>query len=211
MCEGFVSRFGIVAVIAWEVNHRAELSRATWPVLHAAVTAGPLGAVALCGQSRSGKSTIAAAAAQLGWRHLSDDLAPIDVASLMVHPYARPIMLRSGGRGLLDELPDMPAGHGDYFGDEWFLAASELGAVAETSPVPLVAIVFLEWNDAAELVPISRAATLHALVLNSTTLGLSGEPVFRALEQLATVVPGYRLRFAHVSEAIELVRPLVGA
>lgn len=211
MCEGIVWSFGVVGVVAWEVNHRAEMAVASWPVLHATVTAGPRGAVALCGQSRSGKSTIAAAAAQLGWQHLSDDLAPVDVSSMMVHPYARPIMLRSGGRSLLDGLPTMPAGHADFFGDEWFLAASELGATTATEPVPLVAVLFLGWREVAELLPISRAETLYELVLNSTTLGPGGAPVFRGLEKIAADVPGYRLQFSTVSEATELIRPLVGA
>ena len=51
MCEPTVSRAGVVSVIAWEVNHRAEESRASWSVMHATVTAGPSGAGAL-GDSR---------------------------------------------------------------------------------------------------------------------------------------------------------------
>ena len=167
--------------------------------------------MSLCGQSHSGKSTIAAAAAQLGWRHLSDDLGPIDADTLCVHPYARPVMLRAGGRKYLDNLPILPHDYRQFFGDDWFIAASELGATAVLEPVPLVAVVFLEWGDVAALESISKAATLHKLVLNSTTLAHVGEPVFRGLERVAAHIPGYHLRFGHVSEAIELIRPLVGA
>ncbi len=210
VCEPMVFTAGVVSVVAWEVNHRAEESRSSWPVMHATVTAGPRGAVALCGQSHSGKSTIAAAAAQLGWQHLSDDLGPIDAATLCVHPYARPVMLRKGGRDYLDNLPVLAHDYRQFFGDDWFVAASELGATAVLEPVPLAAVVFLEWGDVASLEPMSKAATLHALVLNSTTLASVGEPVFRGLERVAEHVPGYCLRFGHVAEAIDLIQPLVG-
>lgn len=210
-CEQSVSSAGVLDVITWEVNHRATLSRRDAVTLHAAVTAGPLGAVAMCGQTQSGKSTLAAAAAQRGWRHLSDDLAPIDVASMSVHPYARPVMIRPGGRRVLADLPEPPLAHRPFFTDDWFFPASELGAATVDDPVPLVAVVMLSWGDIAELEPISKASTLFGLISASTSIGRRGEVEFGELERIAVAVPGYRLALGEPGAALDLLAPLIGA
>lgn len=201
----------LVELLCWEVNRRARATAAEGTVVHAAVLAGANGAVALCGESRSGKSTLTAAAARRGWRHLSDDLGLIDVQALTVAPYARPVMLREGGRRLLGVAPELPEGVERFFADDWFLPASALGAVAVHEPQPLVAIGLLSWGEPAAVEPLSRARTLHGLTLHSATLAHRGAAGFDDLVGLAEAVPGVQVSLGSADEVLDLLAPLVGA
>ena len=49
------------------------LQAGAWQALHASAVRGPGGAIALCGRSTAGKSTLAYALAQAGWPQLADD------------------------------------------------------------------------------------------------------------------------------------------
>jgi hypothetical protein len=137
----------------------------------------------------------------------------LDVAGprVMVTPYARPIMLRPGGRDHLGNLLAPPAEHMEFVADEWFVPASELGATVSSDPQPLVAVGFLEWRDGACLEPLSRARTLHDLLLHSATLAMQGAEGFAQLERVATSVPGHRVGLGTVDDVLELLAPLVGA
>jgi hypothetical protein len=204
------ARNAVLELICWEVNSRALQSAFAQVVLHAAVVAGPAGAIAFCGASHRGKSTLAAAAARRGWRHLSDDMGLVDVAAMTVTPYARPIMLRSGGRDHLATLPEPPSEHLQFFPDEWFVPASELGATVADGSVPLVAVGFLEWHDGATISPLSRAQTLHDLTLHSATVARQGASGFARLERIARSVPGYRVGLGAADDVLDLCAGLVG-
>ena len=204
------ARNAVLELICWEVNSRALQSASDQVVLHAAVVAGPAGAIALCGASHRGKSTLAAAAARRGWRHLSDDMGLVDVDAMTVTPYARPIMLRPGGRDHLATLPEPPAEHLQFFPDEWFVPASELGAIVSDDSVPLVAVGFLEWHDGATINPLSQAQTLHDLTLHSATVARQGAVGFARLERIARLVPGCRVGLGTADDALDLCAGLVG-
>jgi len=203
-------RSAVLELLCWEVNRRAMATVTTQPVLHAAVVAGPRGAVALCGRSHSGKSTLSAAAAGRGWTHLSDDMGLVDVDAMTVEPYARPIMLRPGGRQHLGTAPP-PTEHLQFFPEEWFVPASELGAAVCSEPQLLVGIGFLEWHDNALLHPLSRAETLHDLTVHCASLAMQGSAGFAQLERIARSVPGYRVGLGAAVEVLDLLAPLVGA
>lgn len=210
-CGDGRARDAVLELLHWEINRRALRSVADRTVLHAVVIGGPAGAVALCGRSHSGKSTLAAAAAGRGWRHLSDDMGLIDTQQITVAPYARPIMLRPGGRALLGAAVDPPAAHRQFFGEEWFLPASDLGAVVGPEPVPLVGVGFLGWEPAASLSPIGRAETLHDLTLHCATVAARGAAGFRELARVAASVPGFRVGLGTTADALDLLEPLIRA
>ena len=198
-------RGAVMELLCWEVNRRALWSAADEVVLHAAVLAGEAGAIALCGASHSGKSTLAVAAAQRGWQHLSDDMGLIDTDAMTVAPYARPIMVRPGGRAHLGSVPPPPSGHLQFFPDEWFVPASELGAIVDTAAVPLIAIGFLEWQPTAALQSLSQAQTLHDLTLHSATVARQGAAGFARLERIARAVPGFRVGLGAAGDVLDLL------
>ena len=209
-CGGGRDRGRILELLCWVVNGRAIRSTASQPILHAAVFAGPLGALAVCGASGSGKSTLAAAAAERAWEHLSDDLAPIDVETMRVSPYCRPIMIGQGGRALLERPVEPPVAHLDFFASDWFAPASELGATVSTAPRPLVGVVFLDRSEVVELEPISQADLLYEMTQHSANLVERRTAGFAELVTIAERVQGYRLRLGALHRALDLLAPLVG-
>lgn len=203
----------LVEMVSWEVNRRARDAVAASTVLHAAVIGGPAGVVALCGSSGSGKSTLCAAAARRGWWHLSDDLALVDIERVTVAPYARPLMLRPGGRDALavtGPIGDVSAEWAPFVGADRFLPASELGATIVREPQPLVAIGVLDWGAAPSVTPLGRARTLHAMAEHSATLAARGGPGFDDLVRVAEQVVGYSVVRGAADEVLDLLGPLVG-
>ncbi len=71
-------------------RHRPDLF-----FLHAAALAIDGNAVLLIASSGSGKSTTAWAMTQRGFSYLSDELAPIDLPAMTVHPYPHALCLKS--------------------------------------------------------------------------------------------------------------------
>ncbi|MDO8391352.1 MAG: hypothetical protein Q7V57_12785 [Actinomycetota bacterium] len=210
VCSEGRSAPALFELLVWEVNRRARASVADRTVLHAAVFGGAAGAVVLCGSSGSGKSTLSAAAAGRGWRHFSDDLGLVDVEHRTVTPYARPIMLRAGGRQHLgDVLVDDR--YRQFFVDEWFVPASALGATTAPGPRALVAVGVLGWGATAGIEPLSRARTLLALTEHSATLADRGAAGFDELARLAQRVPGYSVTLGTTADVLDLLAPLVGA
>jgi hypothetical protein len=72
-----------------------QLQRADLFFLHAAVVALDDRAVVLSAPSGTGKSTLALALLENGFDYLSDELAPIDVQRLTVHPFPHALCLKS--------------------------------------------------------------------------------------------------------------------
>lgn len=217
-CGEGIGRDKVLTLLAWEVNGRARASRGDATVLHAAVIGGTGGAVAVCGQSCSGKSTLAAAAARRGWTHLSDDLAlvalhPAGSAAAppyVVHPYARPLMVRAASRNLV-EVPAPPPGLEEFFTDDVFVPASALGAHLVADPQPLRALVFLDpAGGGAPGGTVSRADTLYRLTMHSATLQHRGADGFDDLRRLAEAVPGRTLHRSELDSMLAELAPLVG-
>lgn len=180
-------------LVAWVVSRQARRSVQHLTVLHAAVLAGRSGAVVLCGATQTGKSTLTVACVARGFDYLSDDMAILDVAALTVEPFARPIMLRAGGRHVLrgHVLADHAvSGSVDDSGDETFVAAGRVGRVA-TAPVPVVALGVISRADEPALEPLSPAATLQVLVSHCVTLDSDGAGRFADLARLSERCPGW--------------------
>jgi len=200
----------VMELLTWEVNRRVMRSAGAGVVVHGAAFAGPLGAVVLTAPSECGKSTLAAAAAQRGWVHLGDDVVLIDGARREVYPFARPIMLRPGGRELLGVMPALVAAHAPFMADEWYVPASALGAAVVHGAVPLVAVGVLVRGGGAGLAPLSAAAALHALAQQSPSLAHAPAAAFAELERLARTVPAVEATLGAPHAVLDLLAPMLG-
>lgn len=197
-------------LVAWVVSRQARRSVRDRVVLHAAVLAGVSGAVVLCGGTRTGKSTLTVAAVARGLHYLSDDMATLDVEALTVEPFARPIMLRAGGRRLLQELAvlDVSALQPDP-DDDTFVTAGQVGRVV-TAPLPVVAVGVIGRADEPGLEPLSPAATLQALVSHCVTLEPDGATRFAELARLAENCPGWSVSVDPGFRVLDQVVALAG-
>jgi len=174
--------------------------------LHAAaVDVGGRVAV-LVGPSGMGKSTLTLAAVEAGCGYLSDELAPVDLDTLTVHPYAHALCLKalpSGRSGL-------PAGtlaeHGRFH-----VPAAALRAPADSERRVLAALVFLRRDDPDALALRSISAGAAAARLIANTLNALAHPFagLDAVLQLGQRVPSFELQAGDTRTAVAELRGLL--
>lgn len=176
--------------------------------LHGAAIARAGRAMILAGDSGAGKSTTAWALVSRGWEYLSDELAPVDLGSLVVAPYPHALCLKrrppSG--------PPLPQGTLDL-GRTLHVPADRLGALHSPPPRPLEAIVFV-GHDAGARAPriwqIGRAeaaARLYTVALNA--LAHRGRGLDATLD-LAARVPCFRLEAGELGRTADLLVETLG-
>ncbi len=168
-------------------------------VLHASAVVGAAGAVALCGVSTSGKSTLAAAlATTAGTRLVADDALPFDLedGQAVAHPVPFRLRLREGSRHLAR-------------GDE----------VVEAGPARLAAIALLEPHGGdrpSTLEPVAPADAFGALMPHAYCFALNEgkEQLVRAYSGLAALVPVGRLSYPQrpdrLDDAVSALAELLG-
>jgi hypothetical protein len=173
-----------------------------------AVRIGATG-VAVVGHSGTGKSTLTAGLVQAGHGYIADELAAVSLlgthsadpaGGASVHPFHRPIGLRSGGLKALDL-----ACSGGPFEFTFPLVASTIGRLVEAAPLGLV--VFVDRNPLAppQTSPLRPAHALHRL--SNNTLGTCGmeREIFSKLEQLVRKVPAVVVRYGTIEQGVRLI------
>ena len=125
--------------------------------VHAGVVAWHHRAIAIPGQSFSGKTTLVAALVRRGAAYVSDEYAPLD-ADGRVRPFLRRLTIRDGG----DELQQQP---------------SELGEVVDArTRLELGAIVVTRYVPGAVFAPQATTAGQGALALLANTVPAQERP-----------------------------------
>jgi hypothetical protein len=172
--------------------------------LHAAALADASGATLLVGDSGAGKSTTAHALAAAGWDYLSDELAPIELATRTVLPYPRAICLKRAPPAPLV----LPAG---CLRTEWTLHVPPraLGCRVVTERVPLRRIVFVHY-DPARSTPSLRAVSPGeaALRLYQAALNQLVHPFWGVDDTIGLVQSAgcFELLAAGIEETVALLR-----
>jgi hypothetical protein len=177
--EGLLEHRLACLVVPLMLAERGDLA------LHAAVLARDGRAVAFCGASMVGKSTLAAALAERGWALLGDDSAVLSLEGddgLVVWPGPAGSRLRREGERILRHLVHIDNGAGD------------------TQPVRLAAAVVLqerggELPAAERLAPVLAATSLYAYAPQAD--GPAVARTFGMTARLAERVPVFRARMPH--------------
>jgi len=156
--------------------------------------------------SGTGKSTTTWALLQHGFRYLSDELAPIDPASLDVHPYPHALCLKAPPPGPYP-LPE------ETTRTELTLhiPVANLPSPAIRQPAPLHALLFLQRDSAvsvptfAKVSPAEAGARLYASTLNA--LAHPGKGLDVAI-RIATAVPAFTVNAGDLRATCELISEL---
>jgi hypothetical protein len=162
--------------------------------------------IMIVAESGTGKSTTAWALLQHGFRYLSDELAPIDPASLDVHPYPHALCLKAPPPGPYP-LPE------ETTRTEMTLhiPVAKLPSPAIRQPTPLHALLFLQRDAAvsvptfAEVSPAEAGARLYASTLNA--LAHPGKGLDVAI-RIATAVPAFTVNAGDLRATCELISGL---
>jgi hypothetical protein len=155
--------------------------------VHAAAVALQERAAILVAPSGTGKSTLTLALMQAGFDYLSDELAPIELARMKVHPYPRAICLKAAP----PRPYRLPAGTLDT-GGRLYVPVETLPGRFHTTAQPLAACIFLErrlQNHGPELQEIPAASAAARLVSNALNAGAHPHDGIDAAVRLARALP----------------------
>lgn len=142
-------------------NHPSDLL-----FVHAGAVAWRGHGVVIPGRTMSGKSTLVRALVELGAAYYSDEYAVLDPQGLL-HPYARPISMRTGSGNVL-------------------VAPETLGPVG-SEPVPVALVVSTRFHPQGRWAPkrSSGAATVLPLVENTVLARTAPERMLQAHAELS--------------------------
>jgi hypothetical protein len=144
-----------------------------------------------------------------GFDYLSDEVAAIDVVTLEVTPYPKPVALRPGSAARLGlSLPALRQP-----GSPELAPCAVLRPHARGRRAPVRALLFPRYDPGAntELVPISRAKALIEVANNSFNFVDHGGQWMELLRRLVTQCWCGRLNIGDVDRVPGLVLPLLGA
>jgi hypothetical protein len=137
--------------------------------VHAGVVVRDGRALLIPGDSFSGKSTMVAALVRAGATYFSDEFAVLDGDGL-VHPYPKPLWLRSAGGGPVEQVTAEDLG--GTIGE----AGAPVGLVAVTSYVPGA-----RWDPQ----PVARGETALAMLAHTVPAQERPAEALRALRRVA--------------------------
>jgi hypothetical protein len=192
-----------------DLTTRIQLARSDLLFLHAAALGHRGRAILLVGDPGAGKSTLAFALLKRGLRYLSDELAPVALDTLAIHPYPRALWLKSAPPRP-HALPSaaFESSRGIH------VPCGSLGAKPADGPLPLAALFRLEPGVASRTVPALRrisaaegTARLFANVLNPRGHASDG---LDAVGAVASGAPCYRLEPAGLDATVSLVLGALG-
>jgi hypothetical protein len=173
--------------------------------LHAAAIGVNGRVVALPAFPGTGKSTLTLALAESGLEYLSDELAPVDLQTLMVEPFPHAICLKS----LPPFRSELPQGTLKV-NDRFHIPVEALATTTRREALPLAAIVFLRRAAPAveglrTLSTASAATCLMAHVLNGLAHPAYG---LDAAIALGRAVPCYELDVTDTASAVRQIAAL---
>ena len=158
----------VVYVVDKLIAETLQLRRPDLFFLHGAVVSDGKSCIVIAGPSGTGKSTLCWALIDCGYRYMSDELAPIDVAEMRVHKFARALGLKD----LVNGAPTLPNGTINL-NLQSFVTPDLLPNVEARGSMPLAGFVFLGAscelsNVGPRTLPAADAAALiYANSLNS--------------------------------------------
>ena len=200
--------------VSWllhHVNRQAIESCTGQLVVHAAAAESDGRALLLPAPPGSGKSTLVAGLVRAGLRYLTDDAAALDVSSLEVRPYPKPISIKPGSQPSLRDVEPLGPDGAHSAGADWWVSASSIrgNSVAAAAQPALVIAPSYVAGATTSLSAMRAAETVMVLAENSFNLLSHGEAGLVVLARVARRCEGYRLVVGDLGVACRLVLELL--
>lgn len=184
-----------------------------YALFHAAALVIDGGAILLPGTSGSGKSTLALGLVERGYDYLSDEVGAIDLAGTFVHPFAKPITLKS--KSVFPQFADRLFGAADgerfqQLAPVWYLHPDDVRphAVATSTPLHLIALPIYAPDAASRLERVAPADIVPHLVRHAVNWSGAYFPV---VMKLAREIPCFTLISDTLKDAITLFEEAISA
>lgn len=166
--------------------------------VHAAVVKWGDAALMLVAKAGGGKSTVCWALLHHGFRYLSDELGPVDLETLEVHPYSRALTVKKEPQASYPLPPCIVRTSRGLH-----IPAEQIPGGINKGPAPLAAVLFLRYHPGAPEPSIRRIGTAEA----------TARLYANALNPLAHAGDGLdaAIRIATASLCIEFITADLGA
>jgi hypothetical protein len=200
-----------VGALSWSVNQAAVRSRPDLVIVHAAVATWGGSALLLPAAMEAGKTTLVAGLVLRGLGYLSDELAAIDPATLLVQPYPKPLTLERGSWPVLPALaPDVAQSVRPYTERQWQVGVQTIrpNAVADPARARWIVAPRYERGAATRLEPMGRSEMLKTLTEQCFRLDAAG---FRTLASVVGDSSCHRLVSGSLPRACEALLGLIDA
>jgi hypothetical protein len=173
------------------VRHHLAIEAPGFTFVHAGVVDAGGCAVVIPGRSYTGKSTLVAELVRLGATYVSDEYAVLDPSGL-VHPFAKPLSIRTGQHDRLGRLVPVPP------------------ALVADDPVRAGLVVLTSYAPGAQWRPSVRSRAEGAFALLQNTVSARLRPA-RALSATSRLASGAVFLAGQRGEAPETARALIEA
>jgi hypothetical protein len=180
--------------------------------VHAAAVARGNRALILAGPGGTGKTTLALALAARGFELLSDELAVIDPAGPLIHPYRRNVHVRPGTPELVDGLAGLLDRPREVLGGgiAWAIPHEDLGHSRSDAPRELAGVVLLHPRDpavtTARLTPARSSIAAMELLRGTWAASVDFTETLAAVAAGVERVPCMRLTPADPMPTADLLR-----
>lgn len=177
-------------------------------VLHSAVLERNGGAVLLPAPPTHGKSTLCAALAMRGWRLLSDELALVDLASGLLHPFPRPISLKNESipviRGFAPTAIVSEPVRDTVKGDIAYVRPPPESVARAREHARPAWIVFPRYRPgaSANLVPLRKAEAFRLLAEQAFNYYVLGQHAYEATAQLIDRCQCYGFEYEALDDGV---------
>lgn len=200
------SLWGVTDALRYRMLELCEERLVNFVTLHAAAVARGNDLVLLAGESGAGKTTLTLALLDAGWTYLSDDLAPVDPATALVHPFPKPLGVKDPAvwervRAVFRDGPGLPPPDGS------FLVPPRLWDVA-TEPLPARLLLFPRFDAGAEL-EVEPLTPARAAALASAYLRRLDPPRLALLNRLCAGARSVRLGYGSSGDAVRAIDSLL--
>ena len=177
--------------------------------LHAAVLERNDRCVLIIGASGSGKSTLCWELCNIGFGYMSDELAPVELESFMVHAYPRAICIKK----TFDRMTSLPAQTIDA-GATLHIPAQALPAQTVHAPKRLDAILFLDdpsADNAGAAERIGKAQAAARIYANSLNALAHAKDGLTGAARIAAENEAWMVSRAAPQEMIHNIRTALGS
>ena len=193
----------LASMLTNELNRQAVESRPYRLTFHAGAVTLRGRAILLPGPSGVGKSTLTAALISIGCGYLTDEAASVDLETLEVEPYQKPLSLAAEASQALGCDGFLPS----EWADSTMVPPGQIKSSRLPSAAPVGTIIFPKYvaDAPSKLTPIHRSEALIELANNSFNFVDHGGEWLVALKRIVTASTCWRFTVGDVAAAAELV------
>jgi HprK-related kinase A len=203
-----------LAVLEWGINLVVSLRFHCFMMFHAAVVERNGRALLLPAAPGSGKTTLAAALINSGWRLLSDEFGLVRPGTGHLVPLPRPLPLKNESIDVLRRFAPQakfgPLVAGTRKGDIVHLCPSAHCIAHAGVAVPAAWIVFPQWQPEAtwRWEPVPRGTAFMSLAANAFNYELQGRAGFETVRDIVANCDAYALDYTNLPQAVDALTRL---